>query len=199
MTTPVPKRTDPYQITPHFLPLHTLYSTTNISTSIHQHLNTAKAWFHSQGWEPFPFQLQAWEAFLRGESGLVNAPTGSGKTYSLMTPIMLEYLERVPPGKAAPKGITTLWITPIRASTREIELSAIRLARGLDLKWSIGVRSGDTSAKERERQRTQPPHLLITTPESLHLLLARKGYRDLLSSLRAVVVDEWHELMGSKR
>ena len=106
----------------------------NFNTSTLQHINTARQWFHNQGWKPFPFQLQAWEAFLRGESGLVNAPTGSGKTYSLMTPIMLEYLDRLPPGKkAGPKGIQAIWITPIRALTREIELSATRLARGLDL------------------------------------------------------------------
>lgn len=171
----------------------------NLNASTLQHLNTAKAWFRNQGWKPFPFQLQAWDAFLRGESGLVNAPTGSGKTYSLMTPIMLEYLNRVPPGKNGPQGIQAIWITPIRALTREIELSATRLAEGLDLAWTIGVRSGDTPAKEREKQRAKPPHLLITTPESLHLLLARRGYRDLLGNLRAIVVDEWHELMGSKR
>src|SRR5690606_23643675 len=95
--------------------------------------------------------------------------------------------------------IQAIWITTIRALTRGIELSATRLPEGLDLAWPLGVRSGDTPAKEREKQRATPPHLLITTPDSLHLLVARRGYRDLLSNLRAIVVDEWHELMGSKR
>jgi len=75
------------------------------------------AWFEDQGWFPFPFQLEAWEAWLRGESGIVNAPTGSGKTYSLMMPALLEARHR-PPGKR--KGPLLLWITPIRALAREI-------------------------------------------------------------------------------
>src|SRR5690606_10245858 len=182
-----------------FRPSHPRTDVYNLNASTLQHLNTAKAWFRNQGWKPFPFQLQAWEAFLCGESGLVNAPTGSGKTYSLMTPIMLDYLDRVPPGKTGPKGIQAIWITPIRALTREIELSATKLARGLGLNWTSGIRSGDRSANERENQRVNAPHLQITTPDSLHLLVARKGYRELLGSLRAIVVDEWHELRGAKR
>lgn len=163
------------------------------------HLNTAKNWFRDQGWEPFAFQVETWEAFLKGESGLVNAPTGSGKTYALMMPILLDYLQNSSGKKTKPKGIQAIWITPIRALTREIELSANRLVKALDIPWEVGVRSGDTSAKEREKQRTQPPQLLITTPESLHLLLARRGYKEILGDLRAIVIDEWHELMGSKR
>ena len=165
----------------------------------HQHLNTAKLWFRDQGWKPFAFQIETWEAFLKGESGLVNAPTGSGKTYALMMPILLDYLQNSPGKNPKSKGIQAIWITPIRALTREIELSANRLVDALDIPWEVGVRSGDTSAKEREKQRTQPPQLLITTPESLHLLLARRGYRETLGNLRSIVVDEWHELMGSKR
>ena len=171
----------------------------NTARQAPQHLNTAKAWFRDQGWEPFPFQIETWEAFLRGESGLVNAPTGSGKTYALMMPILLDYLQNSAAKKSKPKGIQAIWITPIRALTREIELSANRLVKALDIPWEVGVRSGDTSAKEREKQRTRPPQLLITTPESLHLLLARKGYKEILETLRAIVIDEWHELMGSKR
>lgn len=168
-------------------------------TFTEEHLNTAKAWFGDQGWEPFAFQLETWEAFLRGESGLVNAPTGSGKTYALMVPILLDYLRHSEGKKTKPKGIQAIWITPIRALTREIELSAKRLVDALDVRWEVGVRSGDTSAREREKQRTRPPQLLITTPESLHLMLARRGYKEALGTLRAIVVDEWHELMGSKR
>lgn len=163
------------------------------------HINTAKTWFRNQGWEPFAFQVETWEAFLRGESGLVNAPTGSGKTYALMMPILLDYLRQNLAPKTKPKGIQAIWITPIRALTREIELSANRLVEGLKVPWEVGVRSGDTSAKDREKQRNKPPQLLITTPESLHLLLARKGYREILGTLRAIVIDEWHELLGSKR
>ena len=152
------------------------------------------------GWKPFAFQLEAWEACLQGFSGLVNAPTGSGKTYSLMIPAVLEFLKHYPTGKDRKNaGLQAIWITPIRALSKEIEISAKRLTESLDIGMTVGVRSGDTSLKERMRQKTKPPHLLITTPESLHLLLAQKSYRELFKDLKILVADEWHELMGSKR
>lgn len=152
------------------------------------------------GWQPFPFQVETWEACLEGYSGLVNAPTGSGKTYSLMVPLVLEFLRNYPEKKARKTaGLQAIWITPIRALSKEIEISARRLIEGLDIGMTVGVRSGDTSVKERLRQKDKPPHLLITTPESLHLLLAQKSYATLFKNLRILVADEWHELMGSKR
>lgn len=163
-------------------------------------LKVGKDWFASRGWKVFPFQLEAWEAYGAGQSGLVNAPTGSGKTYSLMMPVMLEFIRNNPAYKTAKNnGLQAIWITPIRALSKEIELSAKRLAEGLELPWQIGVRSGDTSVKERARQKEKPPELLITTPESMHLLLAQKGYAGFFKDLKVVVADEWHELMGSKR
>src|SRR5690606_30582894 len=135
-----------------------------------------------------------------GFSGLVNAPTGSGKTYSLMVPIVTDFMERHPTEKARKNaGLHAVWITPIRALSKEIELSARRLIEGLGISMTVGVRSGDTSLKERMRQKTKPPHLLITTPESLHLLLAQRSYSDFFKDLKILVADEWHELMGSKR
>lgn len=160
-------------------------------------LKLGKDWFRERQWEPFPFQLETWEAYLAGYSGLVNAPTGSGKTYSLMMPVVLDYLRER--NYASPDGVIAIWITPIRALTKEIELSANRLIKELKVPWRVGVRSGDTSSKERERQKLSPPQFLITTPESLHLLLAQKGYSNFFKNLRAIVADEWHELLGSKR
>src|SRR5688500_7968999 len=163
-------------------------------------LKVGKDWFTEMGWQPFAFQQEAWNACLSGTSGLVNAPTGSGKTYSLMVPIVLEFLQRYPSAKAKKNaGLQAIWITPIRALSKEIEISARRLIDGLDIGMTVGVRSGDTSVKERLRQKAKPPHLLITTPESLHLLLAQKSYPEFFKDLRIVVADEWHELMGSKR
>lgn len=163
-------------------------------------IKIGKAWFEERGWEPFPFQLEAWEAYLNGFNGLVNAPTGSGKTYSLMMPLILEYLkEHLHPARTVPVGVQVIWLSPIRALAKEIELSANRIVKSLDIPWKVGIRSGDTSVKERERQKLQPPQLLITTPESLHLLLAQKGYPEFFKNLKAVVADEWHELLGSKR
>jgi ATP-dependent Lhr-like helicase len=157
-------------------------------------------WFANRGWSPFDFQLQAWEAYLSGKSGLVNAPTGSGKTYSLLVPIIIEYLQQQGNSKnRKPAGLQAIWITPIRALSKEIELSANRLIKELEIPWTVGVRSGDTSVKERTKQKTKPPQFLITTPESLHLLLAQKGYAEFFKNLKVIVADEWHELMGSKR
>lgn len=163
-------------------------------------IKIGKDWFATRGWTPFEFQLEAWRACQDGWSGLVNAPTGSGKTYSLMLPIMLEFIRNNPKYKTKKNnGLQAIWITPIRALSKEIELSARRLIEGLELSWKVGVRSGDTSVAERARQKLKPPELLITTPESLHLLLAQKGYSEFFSSLKFVIADEWHELMGSKR
>jgi ATP-dependent Lhr-like helicase len=159
-----------------------------------------KNWFREMGWDPFAFQLDAWEAYLGGASGLINAPTGSGKTYSLLMPIVLEFMRNHSSQKAANNsGLQAVWITPIRALSKEIEIAANRLVKGLNISLKVGVRSGDTSLKERLRQKTKPPHLLITTPESLHLLLAQKSYATYFKDLKVVVADEWHELMGSKR
>jgi ATP-dependent Lhr-like helicase len=161
-------------------------------------LKKGKSWFAERNWKPFPFQLDAWQAYLDGHHGLVNAPTGSGKTYSLLVPILLEYM-RDHPHDTKSDGLQAIWITPIRALSKEIELSAKRAIEGLGLKWRVGVRSGDTSLTERQRQRERPPELLITTPESLHLLLASRDYAEFFKDVKAFIGDEWHELMGSKR
>lgn len=163
-------------------------------------IQLGKDWFEGRGWTPFSFQVETWRAYLDGFSGLVNAPTGSGKTYSLMMPIILEFIRNNPKYKTKKNnGLQAIWITPIRALSKEIELSAKRLIDGLGLPWRVGVRSGDTSLKERERQKVKPPELLITTPESLHLLLAQRGYDEFFKDLKVLVADEWHELIGSKR
>lgn len=163
-------------------------------------IEKGREWFTKRGWTVFPFQQDAWLAYLNGKSGLVNAPTGSGKTYSLLMPIMLEFINHNKKYKSKKNnGLQAIWITPIKALSKEIELSAQRLIDGLELSWKVGVRSGDTSVKERGKQKLKPPELLITTPESLHLLLAQKGYPEFFKDLKVVVADEWHELMGSKR
>jgi len=168
-------------------------------------------WFHQQKWKPFPFQYATWKAYLAGRSGLVNAPTGSGKTYSLIIPILLEYLQEqavagadagAKTGKkstAKTSGLRAIWITPIRALTNEIRQAAQRAANDLGVPWTVGIRSGDTSTSERTKQKKNPPEILITTPESLHLLLASKDYEKFFGNLRVLVADEWHELVGTKR
>lgn len=153
-----------------------------------------KEWFAELGWTVFEFQQQAWDAYSAGFSGLVNAPTGSGKTYSLLVPIVEESFAR-----SGCAGVQAIWITPIRALGKEIELSAKRAIEGMKSDWRVGVRTGDTSTRDREKQKKSPPEFLITTPESLHVMMSQKGYADFFKNLQSIVVDEWHELLGSKR
>lgn len=163
-------------------------------------INLGHTWFEQNGWKPFPFQEEAWSAFLDGKHGLVNAPTGSGKTYSLILPILMEYIAQNPDDRTKENnGLQAIWITPIRALAKEIQGAAQRACDGLGLHWKVGVRSGDTKTSERNKQKKKPPEILVTTPESLHLLLASKGYAKFFKNLKTVVVDEWHELVGSKR
>ncbi|CDF79597.1 ATP-dependent helicase [Formosa agariphila KMM 3901] len=160
----------------------------------------AHDWFKQQNWEPFPFQKQTWTAFLQGKNGLLNAPTGSGKTYALWVPIVLEYMKRHPNYKSKPqKGLLAIWVTPLRALSVEIKQAAERFVKDLDVPLTVGIRSGDTSTKERAAQKRNMPSLLITTPESLQLLLATKGYDKIFKNVIGVVVDEWHELVANKR
>ncbi|MEL7271279.1 MAG: ligase-associated DNA damage response DEXH box helicase [Bacteroidota bacterium] len=160
----------------------------------------AENWFQQQGWKPFPFQKRTWKAFLQGKHGLLNAPTGSGKTYALWFPIVLDYIKRHPDYKTKhKKGLKAIWITPLRALSQEIKQSAERVVADLETQMTVGIRTGDTSTKERSRQKTTMPDLLITTPESLQLLLSSKGYDKVFKDCSAIVVDEWHELLGTKR
>lgn len=160
----------------------------------------ANEWFHRQGWKPFPFQTQTWTAFLQGKNGLLNAPTGSGKTYALWLPIILNYIRKNPNYKTKhTPGLKAIWITPLRSLSVEIKQAAERVVNDLDIKMTVGIRSGDTTAGERAKQKEKMPDLLVTTPESLQLLLAAKGYDKIFGNCTAIVIDEWHELLGTKR
>lgn len=131
---------------------------------------------------------------------MLNAPTGSGKTYALWFPIVLNYIKGNPQYQTQHrKGLKAIWITPLRALSQEIKQSAERITEDLGTQMTVGIRTGDTSTKERAQQRTSMPDLLITTPESLQLLLATKGYKNIFRDCSAIVVDEWHELLGTKR
>ncbi len=156
------------------------------------------AWFASRGWAPFAFQREVWEAYRKGESGLVHAATGTGKTYAAWLGPVLEWMEENPAG-GKPPGLRVLWITPLRALAADTEAALRKALEGLGVDWTLESRTGDTSAAARARQRRRLPSALLTTPESLSLFLTRPDAPELFGDLRAVVVDEWHELMGSKR
>ncbi len=159
------------------------------------------AYFKQKGWTPFPFQIQAWKDYLDGKSGLLNAPTGSGKTYALWFPVLLNYIQNNPSDWKTPKknGIQLIWVTPLRALAQDLQKAMQEACDGLGIPWTVAVRNGDTDAKTRARFQRNPPECLITTPETLHILLSQKDTEALYQNLRCVVVDEWHELVGNKR
>ncbi|RZJ31768.1 MAG: ligase-associated DNA damage response DEXH box helicase [Flavobacterium sp.] len=160
----------------------------------------ADEWFKTQRWKPFPFQKETWTAFLQGKNGLLNAPTGSGKTYALWIPVVLDYIRKNPDYKTKHQpGLKAIWITPLRSLSVEIKQAAERIINDWGANMTVGIRSGDTTASERAKQKDKMPDLLITTPESLQLLLATKGYDKVFKTCGAIIIDEWHELLGTKR
>src|SRR5690606_16756939 len=159
----------------------------------------AEVWFSNQGWTPHSFQKKTWSAIAKGHSGLLNAPTGYGKTMTIWFGILHHYFIQRKIKKGKGQKLHCLWITPLRALSAEIYKATNVVSEDLALDYQIGLRTGDTSTKLRQEQKRRPPHALITTPESIHIMMASKGYIDYFSDLEFVVIDEWHELMGSKR
>ncbi len=158
-----------------------------------------EAWFTQQSWTPLPFQRQAWQAYLAGESGLIQVPTGSGKTYAAVMGPIAEMLNLAPPQPTPPRGLRLLYLTPLRALSRDLALAIRAPIEAMGWPLRVAIRNGDTPSHERGKQLRTPPQILITTPESLSLLLANAKAAELFGTLEAVVLDEWHELMGSKR
>lgn len=159
------------------------------------------AWLSSKGHQPFLFQQQTWQHIIDGKSGLVNAPTGCGKTFSVFIGAIIDFINNNPKDydTKSKNGLQLLWVTPLRALAKDIGRAMEKAIADLNMQWKVGIRNGDTPASEREKQKRQMPEVLIITPESLHLLLAQKNNAEIFSSLKTIAVDEWHELMGSKR
>jgi len=156
-------------------------------------------WFAEKGWTPFDFQKEVWTRMEAGESGLLHATTGAGKTLAVALGAW-QALRHEPA-----KGLTMLWVTPMRALAADTTRALTQALAGVQAQdksapqWSLGLRTGDTSSSQRASQSRKPPTLLVTTPESLSLLLSRENARDFFADLRCIVVDEWHELVGNKR
>ncbi len=164
-------------------------------------LQDIEAWFAARGWTPFDFQREAWRAQLDGRSGLVHAPTGCGKTYAAFCGLLARAVRAAPASGSStdPAPLSILWVTPLRALASDTVLALTEAVSGLAPGWSVGLRTGDTASAERARQDRRLPSVLVTTPESLALLTARADWAERLAHLRAVVVDEWHEIIASKR
>ena len=163
----------------------------------------ADAWFAARDWRAFPFQREVWTAMAEGRSGLLHATTGSGKTYAVWFGALeraralgaLATTDRA--RSAAPLGI--LWLTPMRALAADSARAMRAPLDDLGVAWTVGIRTGDTPSAERAKQDRRFPSALVTTPESLSLMLTREGAREELAGVHTVIVDEWHELMGNKR
>ncbi len=158
-------------------------------------------WLAGKGFQPFAFQEETWQHILHHKSGLVNAPTGCGKTFSVFLGALIQFINQHPDDYQNKKnnGLQLLWITPLRALAKDIGRAMEQVVDELGMNWKIGIRNGDTEISERQKQKRNMPEVLIITPESLHLLLAQKNNSELFQTLKIIAVDEWHELMGSKR
>jgi ATP-dependent helicase Lhr and Lhr-like helicase len=162
---------------------------------------TIAKWLSSQHRKPFLFQEQTWQHINNGESGLVNAPTGFGKTYSVFLGALIQFINNNPTNFITKKnnGLQLLWVTPLRALAKDIERAMNEVIAELGMQWKVASRNGDTSTSDRAKQKRNLPEVLIITPESLHLFLAQKNYAETFKDLKIIAVDEWHELLGSKR
>lgn len=164
-------------------------------------LQIIQDWLADKGQQPFSFQEEAWQMYIEGLSGIVNAPTGFGKTYSVFLAVIIDHINRYPKEYTTKRnlGLQLLWVTPLRALAKDIARAMDEALAELNIPWRVGIRNGDTTTAERERQKKQMPEILLITPESIHLLFASKEYHRFFKTLKCVAVDEWHELLGSKR
>ena len=152
------------------------------------------AWFASCGWSPRPHQLAMLEAAAARESVLLIAPTGGGKTLSGFLPSLVALAE-----PRAHPGLHTLYVSPLKALAADIARNLTVPVADMQLPVRIGTRTGDTSHENRKRQREAPPDLLLTTPESLAVLLSQENAAEFFEQLDTVVIDEVHALAGTKR
>jgi len=155
-----------------------------------------KNWMDAQNREPFGFQAETWFKFSNNYSGMVVAPTGLGKTFSVFLAVVIDFMNHPENYKT---GLKLLWITPLRALAKDIAKAMSEALEEIGLDWEVAVRNGDTSAAMRAKQTKKMPDILIITPESLHLLLAQKQNQKFFKNLQCIVLDEWHELLSSKR
>lgn len=156
------------------------------------------AWFAARGWKPAPFQRETWRRYLDGESGLLHTPTGSGKTLAAFGGPLLEALAGDAP-MAPGEGPRVLWVTPLRALAADTTRALTQTAADMGLAWTVALRTGDASARDKRLARQGKAQALVITPESLALLLSYADTSSRFRALRCIVVDEWHELLGNKR
>lgn len=157
-------------------------------------------WFAEKGWAPRAHQMELLARATAGENMLLIAPTGAGKTLAGFLPSLTDLTRRgkVPPGSAF-VGVHTLYISPLKALAVDIERNLMKPVAEMGLPVTIENRTGDTPQAKRQRQKLNPPDILLTTPEQVALLLANKEAERFFKDLKYVVLDELHSLVTSKR
>ncbi|MEO1032863.1 MAG: ligase-associated DNA damage response DEXH box helicase [Bacteroidota bacterium] len=153
-------------------------------------------WMAEKGHAPFPFQMQTWQRYANGYSGMVVAPTGFGKTFSVFLAVVIDYLNYP---ERYQKGLKLLWISPLRSLAKDLAKAMSEAVEEIGLDWSVQVRNGDTPTATRRKQERLMPDVLLTTPETMHLLFSQKKNSRWFKSVQCVAIDEWHELIGNKR
>jgi len=156
-----------------------------------------QAWFAARGWQPRDHQLALLDHAQKGESVLLVAPTGGGKTLAGFLPSLTDLSQR--PKRARRSGLHTLYVSPLKALAVDVARNLKQPVEEMQLPVTVETRTGDTPAARRQRQRHAPPDILLTTPEQLSLLLAHPRAPVLFENLRTVVLDELHALYNSKR
>ena len=162
---------------------------------------TVGTWFRKTFGKPTEAQELCIPDIAKGESVLLSSPTGSGKTLAGFLGIIDRLAREHYEGELSPRGIRCVYVSPLRALAYDIEKNLREPLVGLGLEdvIRVGMRTGDTSSAERQKQRKKPPHILITTPESLAIVLPQAGYRDALAQCEFVIVDELHAFAENKR
>ena len=157
-------------------------------------------WFAKRGWAVAPFQREVWRRFLDGESGLLHTPTGSGKTLAAFGGASLKALKSPPRAKGdRSTQLRVLWITPLRALAADTVKSLRAPIEELGIPWTVAMRTGDASSRDRRLSKEGRAEVVVITPESLALMLGYPESNEIFSALTAVIVDEWHELIDTKR
>src|SRR5271155_2096697 len=159
-----------------------------------------REWFLGAFEHPTPAQEQAWPAIASGEHVLISAPTGSGKTLAAFL-WALDRLTAEPRPADAPRHTRLVYVSPLKALSYDIERNLrapLRGIAGADGGVTVGIRTGDTPQRERAAMARRPPDILITTPESLYLILTSQA-REMLSGVEAVIIDEIHAVASTKR
>lgn len=162
--------------------------------------NERAKWFENTFGEPTPIQKEAWPLIAEGKHVLVSAPTGTGKTLSAFF-VFLDRMKKQAEEGTLEQGLQLIYISPLKSLAADIRENLKRPLEGIDAeeKITVGIRTGDTSQKDRQRMIKKPPHILITTPESLYLMLTSKTGQNILATAKAVILDELHALIDTKR